>query len=426
MFNQLLSNLPFNPSLIDQVAFYTKRLKQETSVRRLGFILVLLVLLVQLFAVFSPAQPSLAASGSDLLPGGFSSKDELKQLCTANVHDYGTILAHFGISCDNLSRATVTTIKSNEDNNQYYATARQPVGQTNIATGKATDETSVVVSGLNESLYSRKLSSWDNHSASNYKALAVKDDAGGQHYILYSCGNVVQPGKPKPNPPLTPTPPPFSPISSKPCAAAKDVDDSEACIAVSKHARNITQNIADANNTTAKAGDFIEYTLTVNNNANVPIKNYVLRDDLSDVLDYADVVDLGGASQDSQAVLTWPASTLAAFASSQQQVTVRVKDPVPKTPQPCAASVSPCPGSNSYDLVMSNVLGNSINIRVQAPVAKSVEIETTKILPDTGPGMGIFAVFAVTTVVGYFYARSRLMTKELEIVKSEYTSSGGI
>ena len=35
MFKKLLSNLPYNPSLIGQVSFYAKRLHAEEKIRRL-------------------------------------------------------------------------------------------------------------------------------------------------------------------------------------------------------------------------------------------------------------------------------------------------------------------------------------------------------------------------------------------------------
>ena len=443
MFNNLLSNLPFNPSLINQVSFYATRLKHEASVRRLGFIMVSLVMFVQLLAVFAPAQPSLASSGSDLIPGGFSSKNQAEQICQKNISDYKTILGHYGISCANLRDAKDITIRGDDNKDRYYATARQQQGSTNPTTGKSTDEVKVEIKGAKEPLYARKLSSWDKKKSSSYKALSVKDKDGGQHYLLYNCGNVVHPDKPKPPTPTpppaptpTPTPPPAptpapkptpKPEPSKPCLAAKDYNDTASCLVLTKSANNLTQNIRDANNTTAKAGDTVTYTITTKNTGSATIKDYVFREDLSDVLDYAEIVNLGGASKDSRGILSWPASNIAANASVQQQIMVKVKSPIPSTPAPCAIGVvSPCPASSSFDLTMSNVYGVSVNIKVQPPVAKTVEKITTTTLPNTGAGVSLVAVFGLTAVVGYFYARSRLLAQEIVIVKNEYTTSGGI
>ena len=51
MFKKLISNLPFNPSLIGQVSFYAKRLRKEESIRRAGFGFMALAMFIQLFAV---------------------------------------------------------------------------------------------------------------------------------------------------------------------------------------------------------------------------------------------------------------------------------------------------------------------------------------------------------------------------------------
>src|SRR5580704_3596456 len=75
MFNKLLANLPFNPSLVTQISFYGKRLKQESSVRRLGFGFVALALAIQIFAVVAPPQASVQASSNDIISGGFNGSD---------------------------------------------------------------------------------------------------------------------------------------------------------------------------------------------------------------------------------------------------------------------------------------------------------------------------------------------------------------
>src|SRR5437763_1435221 len=101
MFNKLLSNLPFNPSLINQVSFYAKRLKHESSVRRLGFILVALTMVLQLFAVLSPAQPSLAESPNDIVRGGVASVAALQFHYNYNTGgDLQAILNQYGVGID--------------------------------------------------------------------------------------------------------------------------------------------------------------------------------------------------------------------------------------------------------------------------------------------------------------------------------------
>lgn len=424
MFNKLVSNLPFNPSLINQVAFYSKRLKQEASIRRLGFILVCLTIFLQLFAILSPAQPTFARAGNDLIPGGFTSKDQLVQYCNTNYQDIATIYGHFGITCANLQNNSVeTSLVSTAEGGQLYSMGRQPQGPVNVSTGKATNEFQVSVSGLNYPLYMRLLSSWDHGASSTYRALSVGNAFGVHFYILFSCGNLVQIGKPA-TPTPTPTPKPTP--QPKPCVKSKDVNDVTSCLVPHKQASNLTAKISNANGTTAHAGDVIQYTLTINNPTKVTAKKFLVIENLSDVLEYADLVSLGGAAKDSAGNLRWPLTDIAAGQTIKKVFTVKVKNPIPDTPSPCPATsaVNKCPQSNSFDLVMTNVYGDTVNIKLPKGVIKTTEIVTTTSIPNTGPGASLIVGFIAVAVVGYFYARSRLLAKELDLIRQDYVSGG--
>jgi hypothetical protein len=56
MFKKLVSNLPFNPGLMHQIAFYGKRLNKEKSLRRASFGFMAATLVVNILAISSPAQ----------------------------------------------------------------------------------------------------------------------------------------------------------------------------------------------------------------------------------------------------------------------------------------------------------------------------------------------------------------------------------
>ena len=77
-------------------------------------------------------------------------------------------------------------------------------------------------------------------------------------------------------------------------------------------------------------------------------------------------------------------------------------------------------------MIMTNVYGNTIDIKLPTTVIKTTETVTTT-LPNTGPGEALVIGAGLTTIIGYFFARSRLMAKELDIVRNEYaTISGGM
>ncbi len=194
MFRKLVSNLPFNPSLIGQLSFYAKRMHQETYVRRLGILMVSLALFVQMFAVISPPEPTLARAGNDVIPGGaVGNTDQAKQgslvnHCNANRYEFATILTHFQISCQDLSSGQVKSIRSTDYGNQLYSMGRVPYGRAG--------ETSVVIPGAG-TYYMRPLSSWDSGGYSTYKAIVGHSGATQQPFmILFNCGNLVIVGPP--------------------------------------------------------------------------------------------------------------------------------------------------------------------------------------------------------------------------------------
>ena len=71
----------------------------------------------------------------------------------------------------------------------------------------------------------------------------------------------------------------------------------------SKKAWNDTQNV-DATTQPASKEDYITYTLTATNNGNADADNFVITDDLSNVLPYADITDNGGGSLNGNGLLS--------------------------------------------------------------------------------------------------------------------------
>ena len=575
MFNKLLANLPFNPSLVDQVSFYAKRVQRESSVRRIGFVFVALAFFVQLFAVLSPPHPSLAASSNDLINNGFGSAAQAANDCRSNLEDYQTILANFGITCDKVASAPTITIHSTDFNRQLFSMGRIPYG--------LAGETPVSIPGAG-TIYARYLWAWDRGGpASSYQALNVTSAGGQTFLLLFSCGNLTSVGLPAPvqkppvlsitkttspggpvaesnvspgaallyrmnfnnaggqannvvvtdhqpantsygnfiggggansfsfnaatttgtwtyttmpagatgfyvdikfmvnanvangtricnvaslsatgvapitsnqvcmtivvnAPPPKPTPPapPVCQFDSsilqsnklcvpcafnsniiasnalcKPCTSSLSSEDTTACVIFSKTASNTTQNLPDANNTTAQAGDVIKYTLMAKNSGKAKVKKFVVQESISDVLDYADVQDLnGGALDNATKIISWPAADIAAGGTAQETFTVKVKTPIPDT----APSAS---DPEHFNHIMTNVYGNTINIKLpQTIVTVAQTVQTT--LPNTGPGTSIIIGFIGFMIVGYFFARSRLLAKEAVLVRNDYSHNGDI
>ncbi len=556
MFKKLLSNLPYNPSLIGQVSFYAKRVHAEESVRRLGFIFIVLSLFVQMTAVFNTPQPSLAQSNNDIIPGGFASKESAINHCTADNYQFGTILSYFGITCTDLSNSTTQTIRSTDYDGKLLSLGRNP--------SSIPGEKKIVIDGV--TYYQRHLKGFDSGNYSPYKALVGATSSGMTFMVLYVCGNPVvletdEPEvRPEPAPVLTPFTRPEHPApvhnevpghaacsrleatslsrtrvrftaytegerykvvkykfdygdgetrtysskrtsmsrthyydpgtyqavatayfevvnelgeyasaahsctasvtvhprpaptqespddecplvpgiqtdkddcdvcpeipgnqstesECKPCDASSTLEDIEACLTLSKTARNNTQNIKDANGTVASGGDEITYTLTTINNGRIAIENHVIQENVADVLEYATLTDLDGGELGQDNIIRWPAEDLRPGETEAKKITFKVMDPIPQTP----VSIS---HPASFDLTMTNVYGNTVNISLPPTAIKTTEKYVSQ-LPNTGPAESLLAVVSITIFAGYLFARSRLFAKELDIVKTDFASTGG-
>lgn len=446
MFKKLLSNLPFNPSLIGEVSFYAQRIKHESSVRRTGLVIMTLAIVLQTFAVISPPQPSLARSQSDMIIGGFSSKEDAKSHCQNNTRYYRTILEYHGISCSDIDTMTTVEIKSTDENKRLYTMGH-------LAYGKP-GETPINIPEAG-TLYARPLWSWDTNGPITFKALkGVSQKTGETFYLLYGCGNLTTIGVPEPyEEPVDACPAlagfqssgsvcdvcpnipgeqttaecdvcpdipgeQTSTLECKPCAESQTNDDLTACLEYRKEVSNTTQGVENANGTTAQAGDGILYTLTTTNRGKIHIKNYTVNENISDVLDYATIINLHGGTKNEDNIISWPSVDIPAGESITSVFEVKVKNPIPSTP----VSASD-PGH--FDMTMTNVYGNAVSVKLPPSIVKTTEIVTTSELPRTGPGASLVTGFLMTALTAYLFARSRLISRELDIVRHNFSQTGG-
>lgn len=535
MFKKLLSNLPFNPSLINQVSFYTQRMRSESAIRRTGLVFLLMAMGVQLFATISPAKASLSGSSNDIVWGGFTSQSDAVSKCRNNTQNFGTILSYYLVDCNRLANTTITsktTVRSTDYGGALDSLGRNPQPVKNPKNGKLSQQYDVKIPGLT-TLYMKNLWYWDTYSYSTYSVLKTTNSRGDTIMILLDCGNIITtiPFVPTPPPPPPPPPPPvvlpksiscsnlvmnigsgtnlklgqkvtvrgqaagqnipsgqkvdmyydfvnantnkvvasfksigvpfsgstandsntydFSSntadkylirltvkydsgktasgsatgncikqiIVDRPCEDATTSEDLELCLVLHKSAKNTTQNITNANGTTVKADDIVQYSLSVTNSGKVTVPKFVIKENMNDILEYAGITDFHGGQLDKDNYLFWPALDIKPGQTVQKLITVRIKNPVPQTP---ASSSDP----DSFDLVMTNVYGDSVSINLPPSIVKRVEVTTT--LPNTGPGESLAVGFVLTVAVGYFFARSRLFATELDIVRQEFVSSGGI
>lgn len=477
MFEKLLANLPYNPDLVKQISFYASRLRREQAVRRTGLVFIVLAFMVQFFAFISPPQSTTAYSSSDMVNGGVSSKADAVSACRDNLKNYGDVLWNFKITCQDVANASVTSVRSTDYDGRLFSMSWLPYGPTNPHSGKPTDETPYNLAKVSETIYARRLTSADTIPFSTYQVLQGTSSSGRTFFIMFDCGNLMFAGLPNPveicrnngnvyyagderchdaafqevcpynlhlpanSPQCKPckfdntipadskkcvAPCPYNdnlPEDSPRCKPCKDAASSEnalACIVEHKTAGNTTQGLVDAHNTTAQPNDVIVYTLFAENKGKAAVKNFVMQENLNDVLDYAKVVNLHGGKIGTDKLVSWPGAAIKPGSTVTHKITVRVKSPLP-------TNTPPAGDPSHFDKIMTNVYGNAVNIRVPSPTPTPITpaVTASEDLPNTGPGAGLAIAALVVMVAGYFFARARLLVDESMIIIQHAAAAGG-
>lgn len=460
MFNKLISNLAFNPSTIEQVAFYTKRLKKEESVRRIGVAMIALSMFVQIFAALVPPEKSLATSQNNVIKSApVVSIADLKAKCNAHA-DVKALYDRFGMNCGTIDTYTVknTSFVFSEQGAQGTRT----IGRTNFTSTK--DNPLGPYAGT--TFYSRSASEWQGSTPAYYFDKRKGTDNNYYYiWVLKDCGNIAyrlanppapapqapapapapQPAPapapppapvpspapaptptpkptptpaPTPTPKPTPTPTPTPTTTPTPKPEPKPEPKPLAEAVRSKKVQNLTQKLSLDQTLKSKAqpSDAIEYTLITTNPNDTALTNYIVEDYVGDIMDYSAIdVDFlnsqGGEFSFEKKTIAWRNQTVPAKGDLKKVFRVTLKNPLPITNQPNATSTD-------FDCKMQNGYGNETAMEVNCSVLKQAEQ-----LPNTGPGATIALAFGATTISSYFMARARLMAKELKLIRKSYQSS---
>lgn len=217
-----------------------------------------------------------------------------------------------------------------------------------------------------------------------------------------------------------------TPIST-PCSQTIKTTSQE--LTYLKTAENLTTKDAagkpiNAAGTTAQPGDEIRYALSVKNNGTADLADFQFREDINDILEYADVKDFGGSTradsplinqpQSIQRNLVWSKVTIPAGKVVTKTFTVKVKarDLKPDVYSQARGNTDP----SSYDLTLENhFFGNTVVIKVPANPVKQVEL-TAKALPATGPSSSTFILGLFAAGALFITLRQRLIAKELALL----------
>lgn len=179
----------------------------------------------------------------------------------------------------------------------------------------------------------------------------------------------------------------------------------------SKTATSASRGFVDASSEKAYANDQISYTIAVEN-AGLEMRTIKIEDYLGDVLEYASVINNGGGILNKETkTLYWPEIALGPKSKQTRTFIVRLLNSIP-------ATAHGKKNSTSYDCIMTNTFGNSVNVSVDCPMPKIVESIATE-LPKIGLIENIIFSVIVLFISSYFYLRNRQMKKEIQLIRKD-------
>jgi hypothetical protein len=197
--------------------------------------------------------------------------------------------------------------------------------------------------------------------------------------------------------------------------------EAENPVGKTKSLKNVTKDKTGqaALTTTVVSNDVLEYTLTTSNAQDFEKVGILVADYIGDVLDYGTLdmeflTQQGGSYDQSTKTLSWKDIKIPANGEVKHFYRVKIKDPIPTTNKPSNIT-------GDFDCRIVNEYGNRLTVNVNCPLVKGVES-----LPETGPGSSLAILGCITTIIGYFFARNRLLAKELDYVRSDFAATGGM
>jgi hypothetical protein len=204
MFKRIVSQLSLSPSVAQNLAFYARRLKQESVTRTFSMIAAVLLVGLQFTVITAPPTNSNAASPNDLIYGGITSQADLLAKYDASPQ-LQALYTDFGITRANLAATTQTTINSRDHSLNSLGRESEGIGYATISADGVT-------------YWAHHLYQFDTGSnvtnGSSYSVLQGTSSTGAWFAVMFACGNIVFHTLPTVPPPPPPPPPNAAPVLS--------------------------------------------------------------------------------------------------------------------------------------------------------------------------------------------------------------------
>ncbi len=176
--------------------------------------------------------------------------------------------------------------------------------------------------------------------------------------------------------------------------------------------KNITRESSTNSRVQAQEGELLEYRLTTKNLTDNKMVTSEIRLDLSDVLEYSDIIDAGGAVYSNYKNLIWPKLEIGSGGTITQTLLLRVKSPLP-------ISSTPANNPTSFDSRLQLFYGNYATAELPVPISKIIE-RYVKQTPHISVVYVVFITILYTLLCFYYLLRSGLLAKESRLIREQF------
>ncbi len=192
---------------------------------------------------------------------------------------------------------------------------------------------------------------------------------------------------------------------------ATDTPPTVAGISYSIASYNITHGSKDATGVINYPNDRISYTITASNTSKNPVKLNIKKS-VKDILDYAQIIDNGGGRLNATTQdLEWNDTTIAPNSKTSHTFLVQILDKVPIT----AVSTA---DRQSFDCVITNSYGNTINNTISCPPIKALESLINE-LPKLSYITETLVLVVIFTISLISYIDNDQLVRELELIRKD-------
>lgn len=385
MHKKLITNLPFQPSLIGDVALAARQAKRDRVIYSISLVMLLALSLALFLGYQSAATMSYEQTNYSLASHGFFSKQHVVDTCQDDRSDYAAVLDKLNISCHQIKQAQETTLSEAD-----RAANDQGIGKLTVISRalQRNDMSDTIV--LNDRIALRTSNS-TTETMQRYgdNRVLVGSHGGSETFILLLNGEKIATTK------SVQAQTSGQVLADQASSNYCSTDHEQQCVYHYHRVINETRSVANSNKQKASAGDILRYEFIVENRTNEDQDLFIANDSES-ILNKTLLKDLGGGSIDENKFISWPIQSIAAGEALAESLVVEIRSEPPRF----------------GEHLIENTFGNSTSVPLQATLTQTILANMQSAASLSGRAVVLtMSVLMVLVIVLLLYSR----TKENEL-----------